>query len=151
MPAAERAKAKELGLKTYFTGRPCKHGHVANRLTVNAACLECSFPSKKKWKIYRDNWVNKYPGVEQEVKYRHRYGVELSQIRKKPNNCELCGTAHKKIVFDHCHSTGAFRGWICDPCNIALGNVKDNPELLRKMADYLEEAERTSAVTKTAA
>jgi hypothetical protein len=74
------------------------------------------------------------------VKYRHRYGVELSQIRQKPDNCELCGCEHKKIVLDHCHATGAFRGWICDPCNIALGNVKDSPELLRKMADYLESA-----------
>ena len=26
----------------YFTGRPCKHGHVALRCTANGCCIECS-------------------------------------------------------------------------------------------------------------
>lgn len=36
-----RAEAKRLGLKRYFTGEPCKHGHVAERATVNGLCCEC--------------------------------------------------------------------------------------------------------------
>jgi len=35
-----RAEAKEQGLKRYFTGKPCKHGHVSERL-VSAQCVEC--------------------------------------------------------------------------------------------------------------
>jgi hypothetical protein len=57
--------------------------------------------------------------------------------RPKPELCELCGLPGK-IFFDHCHLSGTFRGWICLNCNCALGHAKDNPELLRKMADYLE-------------
>jgi hypothetical protein len=45
---------------------------------------------------------------------------------------------HPKIVLDHCHDTGGFRGWLCDPCNVVLGMVKDRPEILRDLADYLE-------------
>lgn len=26
----------------YFTGKPCKHGHVANRYAAGGACVECS-------------------------------------------------------------------------------------------------------------
>jgi hypothetical protein len=37
-----RADAKSKGLSRYFTGRPCKHGHVALRKTVNGVCAECS-------------------------------------------------------------------------------------------------------------
>lgn len=37
-----RAEAKRLELKRYFTGQPCKHGHIAERATVNGLCLECS-------------------------------------------------------------------------------------------------------------
>lgn len=37
-----RATAKEQGLSTYFTGKPCKHGHIANRRTVNGQCCECN-------------------------------------------------------------------------------------------------------------
>jgi hypothetical protein len=38
----ERAFAKAAGQTTYFTGRPCKHGHIAQRLTLNGGCLECT-------------------------------------------------------------------------------------------------------------
>jgi hypothetical protein len=35
-----RAEAKAQGAKYYFTGEPCKHGHVAPRKT-KGACVEC--------------------------------------------------------------------------------------------------------------
>ena len=35
-----RAEAMALGAKYYFTGAPCKHGHVAPRKT-KGACVEC--------------------------------------------------------------------------------------------------------------
>jgi hypothetical protein len=35
-----RVEAKALGLKRFFTGKPCRHGHVAERL-VTYACMEC--------------------------------------------------------------------------------------------------------------
>lgn len=37
----ERALAVQSGSKTYFTGRPCKHGHICDRNTVDASCVEC--------------------------------------------------------------------------------------------------------------
>lgn len=36
-----RKQAKSQGLKTYFTGKPCKHGHIAARSTVCGGCREC--------------------------------------------------------------------------------------------------------------
>ena len=35
-----REEAKKTGSKYYFTGQPCKHGHIAARKT-KGACLEC--------------------------------------------------------------------------------------------------------------
>ena len=37
---ATRKEAKALGAKYYFTGEPCKHGHIALRKT-KGACVEC--------------------------------------------------------------------------------------------------------------
>ena len=39
MPAT-REEAKKTGNKYYFTGQPCKHGHIAPRKT-KGACVEC--------------------------------------------------------------------------------------------------------------
>lgn len=35
------ADAKASGAPHYFTGKPCKHGHVAQRVTRTRNCLEC--------------------------------------------------------------------------------------------------------------
>ena len=41
--------AKDKNLKRYFTGIPCKHGHIAERLTSNRCCLECQKIAEKKY------------------------------------------------------------------------------------------------------
>ena len=37
-----RSEAKSLELKRYFTGKPCKHGHIAERFTATGECHRCS-------------------------------------------------------------------------------------------------------------
>jgi hypothetical protein len=44
----ERAFAKAAGEKTYFTGRPCKYGHVVQRCTSSGVCVECSKTIQKR-------------------------------------------------------------------------------------------------------
>ncbi len=39
---------------------------------------------------------------------------------------------------DHDHKTGEIRGVLCGGCNVALGSARDDPELLRNLAAYLE-------------
>lgn len=41
MEKISRRDAASSGQITYFTGEPCKHGHVAYRYTKNGACSEC--------------------------------------------------------------------------------------------------------------
>jgi hypothetical protein len=49
-----RAQAKALGLKRYFTGKPCKRGHVAERF-VSGPCLECS----REWRALNREYFRK--------------------------------------------------------------------------------------------
>lgn len=37
-----RAEAKAMDSPFYFTGKPCKHGHVSVRRTRNGHCIECA-------------------------------------------------------------------------------------------------------------
>ena len=41
------AEARRLGLTTYFTGKPCKNGHLSVRWTSSHACDECVKTSEK--------------------------------------------------------------------------------------------------------
>jgi hypothetical protein len=51
--------------------------------------------------------------------------------------CECCGRPAFLFYLDHCHKTGAFRGWVCNPCNSGFG-IADDIELLEKRVAFLE-------------
>jgi hypothetical protein len=41
MEIISRAEAGALGLKRYFTGKTCKHGHICERYVSSSVCVEC--------------------------------------------------------------------------------------------------------------
>jgi len=43
-PLITRQQAIDSGLKRYYTGEPCKKGHVAERFTSSSGCVECVHP-----------------------------------------------------------------------------------------------------------
>jgi 5-methylcytosine-specific restriction endonuclease McrA len=45
-----RAEAKARGLKRWYSGEPCKHGHVAERSTSTGVCIECRLGYVKAWR-----------------------------------------------------------------------------------------------------
>jgi hypothetical protein len=63
---------------------------------------------------------------------------ELLAGRPRPLVCDICGRSDRVIHFDHDHGRGHFRGWICGQDNMALGLVRDDVAVLRKMIAYLE-------------
>ena len=69
--------------------------------------------------------------------------------RRPPDICEICGGPPngrgKRLHYDHCHKTGAFRGWICSNCNSALGHVHDSVDHLRKLIAYLQHNRKSTA------
>jgi hypothetical protein len=50
--------------------------------------------------------------------------------------CVICGDTGPLVV-DHCHTTGAVRGMLCNHCNRGLGHFRDDPMLLEFAAQYL--------------
>lgn len=48
-----RGDAARAGLKHYFTGIPCKNGHIAKRYVVTRTCMECGRANGAAWK--KDN------------------------------------------------------------------------------------------------
>ena len=57
--------------------------------------------------------------------------------------CAICGRSkpngtRKRFNVDHDHASGAVRALLCHDCNIALGAIKDDPAIARKMAEYVE-------------
>jgi 5-methylcytosine-specific restriction endonuclease McrA len=78
-------EAKKLGLKRYFTGKPCKHGHVAERNTVNGCCLECA---RIKQAARRVSNPDKVRAVYRAWKQRNPEVAKAATERWRANNPE---------------------------------------------------------------
>jgi hypothetical protein len=44
-----REDAIKLGLTQYYTGKPCKYGHLCSRMVSGRRCVECSKIACRKW------------------------------------------------------------------------------------------------------
>lgn len=78
--------------------------------------------------------------------YLARYGMTVDQFRSMTEQqggvCAICRRRAKtpRLHVDHCHTTGAVRGLLCEKCNVALGLFDDDPERMREAATYLEKS-----------
>lgn len=61
-------------------------------------------------------------------------------FHKQNGQCALCYKPPKqgqRLHIDHCHKTGIVRGLLCLTCNAGIGQMDDNPELLKRAAEYI--------------
>ncbi len=62
--------------------------------------------------------------------------------RPMPTNCECCEkpdlVLSATLHLDHDHANGKFRGWLCGPCNRAIGQLGDTVDGVRRALEYLE-------------
>ena len=164
MEIISRKEAIDNGFKNYYTGIPCGKGHICERKVIDYGCKECCKDTAKsrnnanpeKLRLYNrkkyaedpEHFRNKSEKwrIENEEKYRASLGQPMP-TRECPKVCEICGLGESKITKlgkkfklsnDHNHDTLEFRGWLCFRCNYTLGSCCDSSELLRKMANYLD-------------
>jgi predicted HicB family RNase H-like nuclease len=68
---------------------------------------------------------------------------EYNELFIKQNGCcAICGRHQSELKqtlhVDHDHNTGLIRGLLCTKCNIGLGYVNDDINILLKMISYLQ-------------
>jgi hypothetical protein len=145
-----RLIARAAGIKHFFSGEPCPQGHVAARLASNSTCVVCAGIATRKWMdANRDrmrqkgrewakrNYERRKPILMAARRTRRfkdrsrerRRAALPTPTRAETHICELCGkTQGRALSLDHDHRTGAFRGWLCVRCNLALGKLGDTLE-----------------------
>lgn len=134
-----RQQAIQNKLITYFTGKPCKRGHLSIRFTVTSNCKECQQAFAR----------------ENQTRYRLKKAFNLTEaeydflLEKQNGVCAICKDIEKVIdgqskqlkplSVDHCHDTGKIRGLLCTKCNLGIGHFNNEPYLMRYAALYCEQ------------
>lgn len=89
-----------------------------------------------------------------------KYGMTMADydrmFAEQNGVCAACGKeqTHSRVhngylCVDHDHTTGKTRGLLCRKCNIALGHVDDDVEILKKLIEYIQRG-RVKANTEEA-
>lgn len=76
------AEANTAGLTKYFTGNPCKRGHIVERFTKNKTCVECDREWRQRNKQQIKNRNAEY--YQRNVEKYHQY-YEQNAERYKEN------------------------------------------------------------------
>lgn len=71
------------------------------------------------------------------TKYRIRIEDYNGMFSDQGGCCAICGTPHKKLHIDHCHSSGKVRALLCRGCNVGLGQFKESRKSLYSAIKYL--------------
>jgi hypothetical protein len=77
---------------------------------------------------------------------KRHYSISLERFDEmmaaQGGRCAVCGTddasPHQYLSVDHDHQTGEPRGLLCNRCNVGIGRLGDDPDLIRKALAYLE-------------
>lgn len=77
-------QAKVLGLLKYFTGKPCKRNHIAERNVSNRQCYECSKDISKTWvnankQQYREIQKKFYHNNKDKIAIKHAIWREANK------------------------------------------------------------------------
>ena len=123
----------------------------ANRVRAEGyECKDC-----RKIRLAKNHQAN--PGIRKRIYQKHclkKYGLTPESYDKlfeiQGGVCAICGEAEtlsqsykgnpyglKRLAVDHNHRNGKVRGLLCSRCNLVLGRVEENPDVLRKMISYI--------------
>ncbi len=124
--ANSKYEPKNIGRPCAFCGRPLVKG---GRKFCSRLCKSRDFFTRERWLMRTYNLTKE---------------AHAALLVKQGGVCAVCKqppgkTRHKEAVLavDHCHSTERVRGLLCFKCNVVLGLVGDDPEILRRLIRYL--------------
>ncbi len=81
------------------------------------------------------------------IKYKIESEDYDSLFESQDGVCAICGLPEteqrkgqiKMLSVDHNHETGKVRGLLCGNCNIGIGNLQDNLDILASAVSYLQQ------------
>ena len=123
--ANQRARKREqsnAAMKRWYHKSPENRAKVAERRSA--------------WKDANREWVNFDNSLR-------RRGITLDQYHamneRQDFACAIC-REDRRLVIDHCHSTGRVRGLLCVACNGGIGALKESAAVMASALRYLGKA-----------
>ncbi len=88
-------------------------------------------------------WASANPDKRHRSRIKCKYGIAPDEhdrmVIDQSGSCAVCLEKFtKRPAVDHCHGTGNVRALLCHNCNSALGMARENQNILRRLANYVD-------------
>lgn len=119
-------EARAVGATRFFTGKPCKRGHVALRRASDNACVACVYEKGREWqndnkdkvrkanKLWRDNNPEKMAALNKAWRTNNP-AKTAARVRKyqaeKRNAAPKWLTSQQKLEIDHKYLLARIHEW----------------------------------------
>ena len=129
----------------------CKHGHpwveenIEHKNGNRMCCKECRKINGRE-RAKKKNKTQAGKDAKKNTVLKLTYGITFKQyqdmMETQDYKCAICERHQsefiRKFSVDHCHITDVVRGLLCGNCNVGIGNLQDNIEILEKAIKYLK-------------
>jgi hypothetical protein len=148
-------RVKRIGSPNYIDGRTLRKYNCitcGKQISYNSQrCKKCNYIRNRgnfsgnknpRWKggisknnqhvkkILRKNFLKRYHNITpKEYAYL---------VKKQHGKCLICKTKQKTLFIDHNHKSNHIRGLLCLRCNSALGFIREDIKIAKRIIKYLE-------------
>lgn len=133
----------------------CKHGHAWTEENIRIkkdgrkACRICDNIDAK-LRARSKSGTEEGKKAKKNNALRSSYGITLEDynklLEKQNYKCAICNRHQneftRKFAVDHCHITDKVRGLLCGNCNIGIGNLQDDINIIENALKYLRNANK---------
>ena len=144
-------KCKKCGGTDFYKSGECKNCVKARNNKYRAEHPEEARARHKKYHAehreehcaYNKKHYAEHREEARAIALMRNYGITIEEydnmFAAQNGICAICGKPQngKRLFVDHNHETDKVRGLLCQNCNIALGHMGDDAQLLIKAIDYL--------------
>lgn len=144
----------------------CKVNPADDRKNNPTYCKSCRRLQHAEWIAKNPSKLKKYEANRvRNLQLRNKYAKSVYQVNRElwrqrrtgwspeefervweaqNGKCQIClrsmektGSKENCVATDHCHKTKKIRGLLCNRCNVSIGRMNDDPDLLQRAVDYL--------------
>lgn len=124
-------------------GRHLFSPHSKTRDGLQSWCKVCFRNQQAMWRKTNPKRNAERKRVHSFSAYGYQRGDYDRLLSEQGGRCAICGTddpgpGRRNFDVDHCHDRDQIRQLLCHRCNKGLGGFNDDPETIRKAAEYIE-------------
>lgn len=121
---------------------------------LKSPCKKCCNERTERWRKanlaraaatmrkHRQNDPHRFRQYQLKCTYGLEYGEFDRRLSAQGGGCAICGEKNPTkgrggLHVDHCKKSGKIRGILCHNCNIGIGNLQHDPDIIRAALKYL--------------